>query len=1184
MKRYLFLLGALSCFSTFTNAQSLIINEVMVGNVDMNIDPSYNYGGWVELYNPSDKSFSLSKIYVSDDPNNLQKYQMPALAGSVGAGRFRTLWFDHYSTGNEYSDNSTKQVSFKLNPDGGTLYFSTSEGELFLEQSYPAGIPRISYARTIDGGPEWRYSSTPTLAASNAKCTFADERLEAPHISHNSTVFRNSFMVTVDIPEGATLRFTTDGTTPTLKNGSTSASGTFKVAGASRIYRFCLFKDGYLPSPVLTRSYIYNDKDYYLPIVSIVTDEANLYDNTIGAYTDGTNGIDGNNRRNSNKNRDWERPVNFEYILPDNTGEYCVMAINQEVDFEVNGGWSRHFAPAASFKLKTDKRYDGVNYLGFPIFTSKPYTKNKAIVVRNGGNDNNSRIMDAAIHEILRSSGFYIDCQAWQPSHVFINGQYKFMFNVRETNNKFFAYGNYGIDKDEVDQFEINSVQGYAQKAGDDEVFMQWLNLATKLAQDPQNDDLYRQICDIVDIDEYCNYMAAECYVGCNDWLTNSNNVKGFRDRNDGKFHLVFMDLDQGFTMNDMINALQRSRNDSRYSTGRNFLIDIFLNMLRNETFQRRFIDAYCIVAGSIFTPERVTSIITRMAETTEAALSLDGQSPWNSANSLMRTINSENNRNTRMNALRNYLGLRGGYNVSISANIPEAEISLGGQKIPTAHLEGTVFGNPLFTTSAPSSYRFAGWKMDGGAVNRTTIVPFNAQWTYYDQGSMDGRSWMIQQFVTTTWNTGAAPLGYNNQNSVTTTIDYGGDSQHKRTAYYFRHQFNLDKAPTADQDIQLTFYVDDGCIIYLNGKEIHRYNMPDGDISYADYSITYVGTDAYSETITIDPSLLRKGANVIAVEVHNNNDTSSDLYWAAELSIAEEVESLVSDQLDLSSLDPSGTYRIMACYEPLSDDDILAQHALQPFAPVRVNEVSAVNSIYANEYFQKNDWIELYNATSVPLDVAGLYISDNPSKPQKYQIPSGVEGVNTIIPAHGHLIVWADKLDPLAPLVDVQWERQNITELHVPFKLDNDDHQEVIISSSPEFVANNATYFQDHPALQEFTDRFFYNTHKGNQTVGRYPDGGNNIYVMNRPTICMSNAPHTYDEFLGVDCDQTYADIELAINPIEQELPGATGATEVRGVYTTGGLLVGRDPQALRPGIYIIRYSDGHTRKVVIK
>ena len=1205
MKTKLILIGLLYCLGQGgANAQSLIVNEVMIGNVDVKIDPSYNYGGWVELYNPTETSVNMANYYVSDDPNNLKKHQLPKNFGSVSAGRFRTLWFDHYDTGNAYSSNASKQVGFKLDPDGGTIYISNANGELILEQSYPPSIPRVSYARTTDGGNEWRYTSTPTIAATNVGSSFADERLEAPKVDCDATVFSEPFTVKVEIPEGATLRYTKDGSTPTLRNGSTSASGIFNINRENYVFRFCLFKDGYLPSPVVTRTYIYKNIDYYLPIISVVTNEENLYDNTIGAYVDGTNGINGNNKQNSNKNRSWERPVNVEYILPDQSGEYRVMAINQEMDFEVNGGWSRHFTPGSSFKLKSDKRYEGANFIDFPIFTSKPYLKNKAIVVRNGGNDNNCRIMDAAIHEILRSSGFYIDCQSWQPSHVFINGVYKFMFNIRETNNKLFAYSNYGIDTDEVDQFEINSVNGYLQKTGDDVVFKQWLNLATQLAKDPTNDDLYRQICDIVDIDEYCNYMAAECYVGCNDWLTNSNNVKGFRSRQDGKFHLVFMDLDQGFMMNDMLGSLPRSRNDSRYSTGRNFLIDIFLNMLNHEAFKRQFIDAYCIVAGSIFEPERVNDLITRMAMTTEAALSFEGRSPWDSANTLMRKISDTNSRNTRINSLRNYFGLDRGYNVSVHANIPEAELSLNGQKIPTARLDGTLFGEAVLTTSAPAAYRFVGWKMDGGMVNQIKIISLYDSWTYYDQGSLDGEDWMSPTYNPTTWKTGVAPLGYGSIRGVSggvdfnTTIDYGPDSQNKRSAYYFRHQFTLDDDPTEDQDIQLTFHVDDGCIIYLNGEEIKNYNMPTGPISYSDYAITYVGNEVYSETITLDKSLLHAGTNTIAVEVHNNNATSSDLYWAVELSLLSQ-ESRVEGRggpltLDSSLLTLDSSLKIEAYYEAIPDDSILAHQDIDPYAPIRINEISAGNTMYANEYFKKNDWIELYNTTSVPIDVAGLYISDNPQKPQKYQIPAGVEGVNTIIPAHGFLIVWADKLDPRASLVEsqlsivnYQLSITNISELHVPFKLSNSDNQQVLISSSKDFVANNAAYFETHPAFREFTDRIFYHTHQDIQTVGRYPDGGNDIFVMNRPTIYGSNFPHTYDEYLGKDCRQTY-EYELAIDPIFADNSTLSGSRGVKGIYTLDGRKVDYQLSTfnfqLNKGIYIVRYEDGSSRKISVR
>jgi hypothetical protein len=275
----------------------------------------------------------------------------------------------------------------------------------------------------------------------------------------------------------------------------------------------------------------------------------------------------------------------------------------------VCGGWSRHLEPAGSFRLKGAKQYEGKNFLPYPFFEEKPYIKNKTLQVRNGGNDSHGRIKDAAIHEIILTSGFNVDCQSVQPAHIFINGQYMFMFNLREPNNKNHGYSNYGIDTDEMDQFEINGSKGYEQKSGDDIVFRRWMSLAQQLANNPTNDALYQQICQIVDIDEYCNYMAVECYSGCNDWATNSNNIKGYRSRQDGKYHLIFMDQDQGFVTTSMIKNLANSLYDSRYDTGKNFIIDIFLNMLKNETFKKRFIDSFCLVNGSVFEPSRVSEV-----------------------------------------------------------------------------------------------------------------------------------------------------------------------------------------------------------------------------------------------------------------------------------------------------------------------------------------------------------------------------------------------------------------------------------------------------------------------------------------------------------------------------------------------------------------------------------------------
>lgn len=563
-------LTMLSCLQ-FAKAQStaskLLVNEIMARNIDMMIDPSYNYGGWIELYNPTNSPISLNGLYISWDKDNLKMVAIPSGNGSVPANGFKTLWFDHYSTGNEYSDKAKNQIDFKIDSEGDILYISDRNGNLLITQECPQAIARTSYARKTDGGDEWGYTYTPTQGKSNTGSIFAEEQLALPKVDRAGTVYKTDFDIHINIPEGTTLRYTTDGTTPDLDNGFTSDDGVFHIGDQKNyVYRFRFFKEGYLPSDVATHTYIYNNSNYYLPIVSIVTNPDNLYDDKIGCYVDGKNGtsdsggykfVHGSNGT-SNKNRGWERPVNFEYIVPNENEEYCV-AINQEVDFEVSGGWSRHFPPAPSFKLKAGKVY-GQNFFDYPIFSQKPYIKNKAIIVRNGGNDCDCRIVDAAIQRIISSSGFYLDCQADQPSHVFINGKYQFMFNLRETNNKNFAYSNYGTDNDEVDQFEYAGGGNYVQKAGDDEAFVKWTTLCNDLSSNPTNDNIWKQICELCDIDEVCNYFATECYVGSADWITNGNNTKGFRDRNNGKFHFVFFDVDEAFKRTDLLSRFNANK------------------------------------------------------------------------------------------------------------------------------------------------------------------------------------------------------------------------------------------------------------------------------------------------------------------------------------------------------------------------------------------------------------------------------------------------------------------------------------------------------------------------------------------------------------------------------------------------------------------------------------------------
>ncbi|MBO7137220.1 MAG: lamin tail domain-containing protein, partial [Bacteroidaceae bacterium] len=133
----------------------LLINEIQVGNIDQYIDYSYNYGAWAEFYNPTAENIQLDGLYVSDDINDPFKFQLPTGTGVVKAGDYKVIYFDHNSADGTFGDTAYKQVRFKLDSDGGTLYLFDTDGSLLASADYPELITRCSWARMKDGSKEW---------------------------------------------------------------------------------------------------------------------------------------------------------------------------------------------------------------------------------------------------------------------------------------------------------------------------------------------------------------------------------------------------------------------------------------------------------------------------------------------------------------------------------------------------------------------------------------------------------------------------------------------------------------------------------------------------------------------------------------------------------------------------------------------------------------------------------------------------------------------------------------------------------------------------------------------------------------------------------------------------------------------------------------------------------------------
>ena len=1033
----------------------------MASNTGEVMSPAFNFDSWIEVYNPGATDVNLGGMFLSIDASNPYQWQMPSNMGSVPAKGFKVIWLGS----NEIKSN---QAPFKLDCDGGTIILSDKNGEVITKQNFPEAMSRTAYARKTDGGDEWGWTATPTPEATNTTAVFAKERLKAPVVNQGSQLFKTSLSIKVDIPEGTTLRYTTDGSVPT-SSSAVSTRGQFTISKTTN-YVFRLFQDGYLPSVPVTRSYIKTSDSYTIPVVSIVGNQKYFTDDMWGIDVVGKNGITGNGRENdpANWNQDWERPVNFSFLSSE--GE---MLFNQDVNIAVSGGWTRQISPR-SMKLKSNKIFDGQNRFDFSFFPQKPYIRNKQLVLRNGGNDywnNSARFMDGALETIIQRSGIDLDCQSYVPIIEYVNGELRGVLNMREPNNDKYAYANFGYDDEELDAFENKEF-----KNGNDEAYKRLINLS----EDVNGPGVYEEIRTLLDIDEFANYMAVEFYLGNDDWP--DNNIKAYRSQKDGRFRFVCFDLDYAF--NPWGRTISSSL--STYSKGedRVEMIVLFLNLLKHEGFRKQFIDTFCLVAGSVFEMERANSIVDELLADVKPMTDLmkqkrmdSGHNPDRSANQIKNELS---NRLSRMiSALQQASAMKLSgvkkHTVTLGADIVGANLYINDLQVPYAYFNGQLFAPVKIEAKAPAGYTFAGWKQKATATNQ--IVKLSDTWKYYDKGEAPA-NWRTTGFNDSSWSSGTAPLGYG-MTGVKTKVSYGSDAENKYPTTYFRKNIKLSSTPTRSDVFLLNYQVDDGFVVYVNGQEAGRYNMPSGNITFNSYSSSYAESTPLTGTLNISSSLFKSGDNVIAVEIHNNKASSSDQFWAGEIytTMGSTSGEFVSTEpvINLSSSD--NTVSLIASFTPLSDEE----RAAQGMTPVRINEVSAQNSIYVNDLFKRNDWLELYNTTASPIDVEGMYLTNSPKNPKKYKITKGDTQAKTIIPAYGHLIIWCDNGEPES-------------QLHANFKLDNNQGDLMLTAAD-----------------ESWSDQFTYTRHNGDQTVGRYPDGAAEVFVMNIPTIEKTNIKTSY-------------------------------------------------------------------------
>lgn len=973
------LLSLLVSLYSIVNGQ-VLINEICATNGDVRIDTDFgNFSSWIELYNAGNTTQNISGYALSNDPALPYKWTIPSSTTIPAKGHI-LIWCDEKWT--------SLHAGFYLDARGGALVLTTTTGIAIDQVTYPQQYTNVSFGRVTNGASDWKFSASPSPMQANAHNATGDP-LATPELSKASGRYIGSFSLSMSHPmDGVEIRYTTNGTEPS--QNSPLYSGSISVP-STRVIKAKAFKSKHLPSETVAATYLINEHSSNLPVVSISTKTDYLWDNTIGIYADGTNGIPGNcNGNNMNWNQDWKRHATFEYFTP--TGE---RKINQHVDIRIGGACSRNF-PQKSFVIDPKTKY-GDNDFDYAFFPSKPDVKEFGrLSLNNSGNDFNTTTFRDALLQAVASDQLDVDYMAYQPTVFYLNGEYWGIQNLREKIDGNYVESNYDIDKEDVDLIETweNAIEG------DNNAWVTYKNsLATMNPNDPATFDFIEAN---IDVQEYINYLVTEIYVGNTDWP--GNNVKFWRQRStDGRFRWILWDLDFGFglygtpsnhpTLNFATETNGPGWPNPEWST-----LHIRL-VLQNPEFRSRFISTLAIAMGTTFHPDKVNAFIDQYKSKIESEIPYHKQrwggtvGDWQYEIQRLRDFSTQRHPYMQAHAAA-FFGLDP-LKFSVTTSPANAgEIKLNGVTTP-AFAEAPYFaGIPYQIEPNPSAgFKFDKWTITTLESETTTLVSMGSAWSYFDTGTLPDANWMNLAYNDAAWAQGNAELGYGDGDE-TTEVNFGIDINNKHITTYFRKNFILTDT-IGFSAISASALYDDGIVVYLNDLEVYRGNMPAGNINNATLALTAAAEGA-STPFTIPKGILKPGNNTWAVEIHQSSPASSDISFDFHASVSrkgnqETYESKEAFIHDTAAADIS----IVAHFIPL-----------EPIEGLVLNEVSAAKSFARDEAGDAEDWIELFNAGTQPVNLAGLMITDDLTQIEKHVMDKNTPWM---LAPGAYQVLWAD-------------------------------------------------------------------------------------------------------------------------------------------------------------------------------
>ena len=487
---------------------------------------------------------------------------------------------------------SRLHTDFKVSSESETIYVIEPNGNIH-DSIVIANLPtEISFGYTPFGN--LRYFNITTPDEINSSLGYQGV-LNGEILFSNNGGQVDALTLALSASEPFTsIRYTTDSTIPDAT--STLHTTPINISSSTTI-RARLFRDEYLPSKVASRNYII-DEDHLLPVVSLITDPKNLFDEEDGIYAYGNNFTNEFPFFGANFWKDEEKPIHISYYGMDNE---LKIALNGGV--KIFGGWSRA-NDQRSLSLFARKKY-GLSDIKYPIFEERSYQSYGAIVLRNAGNDNLvSNMRDIITHELIKDLD--LESQAYQSVVTYINKEYWGIYHLREKVNEHFLARRFDVDPDSIDLLEFNAeiIQGSNTD------YLSLLNLVSNT--DVSSPNIYVSITDQIDIDNFIDYYAVQIYINNTDWPGNNN--KYWRHKN-GKWRWILFDTDFSFNLFEEFGQYRNNIAFVLEANGPNWpnppwATQLFRGLFQNRNFRIDLVNRLADFMNSRFLPDNIIEII----------------------------------------------------------------------------------------------------------------------------------------------------------------------------------------------------------------------------------------------------------------------------------------------------------------------------------------------------------------------------------------------------------------------------------------------------------------------------------------------------------------------------------------------------------------------------------------------